>query len=172
MRNFLRRWLVLVVGLRLLADPTQAQQIDTITFVEAGIYTGRIDGKQPSPKTATGTVNIVSDRQLVETTDRICARRGVIFGVGFIVKGSPAGTEVALDFITRFPPGGMVNAKGQRYAQNEFTSQAIVGARSVRTFSFDEAWEMVPGIWTFEFHHQGLKIAETSFHVMTTCEVS
>ncbi len=173
MRNVF--WALLVALLSSQAwmvTPSQAQDIDAIELVETGIFVGRIDGKQPSPKTASGTINIVSDRRLVEATDRICARRGVIFGMTYIVKGAPTGADVVLDLVTRFPPAGMLNGKGQRFTHNEFTSIVTVGARSVRTFSFDEAWEMVPGTWTFEFHHKGRKIGETSFLVMTTCETS
>jgi hypothetical protein len=172
MRNVLKLLASSAVVLFLIATFARAQDIGTIEFVEVGIFTGRHQGKQPSPKTASGTINIVSDRRLVEATDRICARLGVFFGVTYIVKGSPNGANVVLDLVTRFPPAGMVNAKGKHFAQNELPSGATIGERTMRTFSFDEPWEMVPGTWTFEFHYKGHKIGETSFQVMTTCEVS
>jgi hypothetical protein len=162
----------LVAALVWLSPPARSQHIEAIEIVEAGIYSGRHQGKQASPKTASGTINIVSDRQLLEATAHVCARIGVYFGVTYVLKGAPKGVELALDLVTRFPEAGMVNAKGERFTHNQFISGATIGERNVRTFSFDEPWELVPGTWTFEFHHKGRKIGETSFLVMTTCEVS
>jgi Domain of unknown function (DUF3859) len=172
MRNVITAGAALLCMHALAPPPARAQSIETMAFMDAGIYTGRHEGKQPSPKTASGSINIVSNRTLVDETDRICARVGVYFGVSYVLKGAPAGGNVTLDLVTRFPAPGVVNPKGQRFTQNEFTAVATIGEKMVRTFSFDDTWEMVPGTWTFEFHYQGRKLGEKVFQVMTTCETS
>lgn len=173
MRDLVIRLFGGLVLAALVAEPAaRAQTVDAVEIVEAGTFTGRHERREPSPKTASGAINIVSDRRLIEATDRICARLGVYFGVTFLVKGAPAGSDIVLDLVTRFPEPGVVNAKGVRFSHNEFTSPAIIGARNVRTYSFDEPWELVPGRWIFEFHYKGRKVGETSFQVMTTCETS
>ena len=171
MRNLLIGWLV-ALAIVVTSAPANAQTIDGIQFLDAGIFAGRVLGKQPSPRTASGTINISGDRDIIEQTDRICARLGVFFGVKYQLTGKPAGETVMLDLVTRFPEPGMVNAKGERFLQNEFNSLSTIGTAEIRTFSFDEKWELVPGLWVFEFHFKGRKIGETAFHVMTTCETS
>jgi Domain of unknown function (DUF3859) len=173
MRSFMTRLAALsALWLTLMPLTALAQLVDGITVLEAGTFTGRHEGRQASPRTASGTINIVSDRKLIEATDRICARLGVFFGVSYVLQGSPNGANVMLDLVTRFPEPGMINAKGQRFQQNEFPSLGVIGERGVRTFSFDEPWELLAGTWVFEFHYKGRKIGQTSFEVMTTCEVS
>ena len=77
-------WSVALVacGLALLPMPQAvAQEVSAIMITEFGVYTSKLEYKEPSETAATGFVNRVSDIKLVEQTDRICARIGLSFGV-------------------------------------------------------------------------------------------
>ena len=137
-----------------------------------GIYREKLDRLEPSAKTAMGYLRIVTERELVQQTETVCARLGVTFGFDFRIEGGPAGVPLSILAVTRFPPPGMVNGKGERFQQNEYDGRVVVGAPSSRSFTFEEPWEMVPGIWTFEFHHHGRMVGEKSFEVVTACPVS
>ena len=43
----------------------------------------------------------------------------------------------------------------------------ILGADSYSGISFDEQWEIEPGIWTFEFWSGDTKLGEEQFEVIT-----
>jgi hypothetical protein len=70
-----------------------------------------------------------------------------------------------LNYVTRFPPSGMVNDKGQKLEKTQFEWNDTIGQTAVRTYTFDNAWEIVPGDWTMEFYYEGRKIGEKRFSV-------
>lgn len=169
-----RRWvagMLTAVSLGAAAAAEEAR-VDGMTVSTYGIYREKLDRLEASPRTASGYLRIVTERELLQQTEMICARLGVTFGFDFVLQGAPAGETVTLGAVTKFPPGGMVNARGERFAQNEYDGRVVIGAPSSRSFTFEEPWEMVPGIWTFEFHHRGRKIGEKAFEVVTACPVS
>lgn len=149
-----------------------AQDVRAITITEFGVYTSKLQYKEPSETAATGFINRVTDIKLVEQTDKICARIGLSFGVYYQVTGTPVGAPVVLQMVSRYPAPGVVDAKGRHHAISTFTSNGTVGATSFRSFTFEYAWEMLAGEWVFEFHHKGRKVAETRFTVATACGIS
>ncbi len=151
---------------------SEEPRIDGMRVGAFGIYRETLDRLEPSARTAMGYLRIVTERELLQSTETICARLGVTFGFDFKIEGAPVGALLTLEAVTRFPPPGMVNDKGQYFQQNEYEGRVVIGASSSRSFTFEEPWEMVPGIWTFEFHHRGRKVGEKSFEVVTACPVS
>lgn len=145
---------------------------DSVVILDAGIYENRIEGRVPADRTATGNLLMVSGDRLVTATDTICARLGMTFGFEYRIVGLPLGAPATLDYVTRFPAPGVVNSGGQRFEKNEFTQSVYIGLSSVRSYTFEEPWEMVPGIWVFEFHHQGRKLGEKSFTVLAPCPLT
>jgi hypothetical protein len=160
---------VLCAALLVLMSATagaQAPQVDRINIIDFGIYTATYQKRKKEEKTASGTVAISTDFKLVTQTETVSARLGLRFGINYVVVGKQNGKAVTLDAITRFPPQGVVNVKGETFYQNEIKWDVTIGEPSFRTYKFDHVWEMVPGTWVFEFYYQGRKLVEKRFTVV------
>jgi hypothetical protein len=148
------------------ACAAQAQSIDRIELVEWGIFQHERTGETTSPRTATGTTNLVRNVRLQQTTTTIPALVGMKFGFRFRVVGAPRGAGVRLKCVTRFPSQGLTNpAKSKTFSSSEFYSDAVVGEVTYRGYGFDHDWEVETGPWTLEIWHDGRKLAEKTFMV-------
>jgi Domain of unknown function (DUF3859) len=145
----------------------QSPRIDRIEIFERGIYRAKVDRKEESPDTASGTLNIVRNIEKVAETTTIPARLGTRFGIQFRVVGEPSGATVDLTMVTRFPKAGLRNPRTQqlRY-QSEYVVKGFIGEERHRSFSFDEEWEMVPGSWVLEVWSGQQKLGEQAFTVV------
>jgi hypothetical protein len=143
----------------------RADEIERIDILEFGIYTATLE-RTENADTAAGVVNIMTNVKLVRRTDAVTARLGVRFGIEYMLVGKPAGELAVIDWVTRFPERGLTNAKGERFQKNELSRTTPIGERTHRTYTFDEAWELVPGKWVLEFYHRGRKLGEKSFTVV------
>ena len=103
---------------------------------------------------------------LLQTTDRVPLKKGVTFGLAVALDGPIDGREWTLRRVTRFPVLGLTNprtGKAQLYEERLFILR--VGETATVSFTFDHEWEMVPGIWAFEYWHDEEKLAEKIFVV-------
>jgi hypothetical protein len=150
--------------------PSAAGQIDTVQIEAAGIYASKLLSKSKSDTTATGDVNHVDDPKLIEETDVVCARLGTSFGFYYTPQGRGIG-PLQLEWVTRFPEP-VTRPDGKRLQESRLTSQAIIGARTYRSYAFDHAWEVVPGIWSLDFYFEGRKVGGKTFTVLATCPIS
>lgn len=144
------------------------QTIERLNILDYGVYTATGENRvtPTGGTTATGDVRPVTNLKLVKQTDTIVAKPGLRFGLRYWVVGKPKGERVTVKFVTRFPKGGVTNAKGEKFEKNEFDWQMIIGETSYRTYTFDEPWEMVAGDWALEFWYDGKKIGEKRFKVI------
>lgn len=140
-----------------------AARLKVLSF---GIYMVTHEETQAAPRTAAGLFKTQSDFALVRQTDIIHAAPGLVFGLSFVVSGGRPGEDVSMDWITRFPRSGLVNAAGERFERDAVSCDVPFGAVMFRSYSLDEPWEMVPGEWIFEFWSNGWLIGEQRFTVM------
>lgn len=147
----MHKLLAVLLGVTL---PIQAGAADiTVRVDEFGIY--RIES----------TPNVRAE--LLRTTDRIPLVRGTTFGVSISVQGANTDREWTLRKITRFPAPGLTNpqtGRTRRYSETLVTVRAGQMPRGL--FTFDHAWEMVPGRWTIEYWLGEEKLAEKRFTVV------
>lgn len=150
-----------------LASPVNAQEsrIYDLQVVERGIYRAETVGQRSVPGT-TGVINTVRNARLISSTTRIPAALGVRFGVRYVVSGGPPGSAVPLRLLISFPPGGLRNpVSGQRIPQNEHILSVPPGVTLYWEYQFENQWEIVPGVWHFEFWSGESKLAEQRFCV-------
>jgi hypothetical protein len=160
-----------------LPHTAQAQRLNvpgstiSIEILDYGIYQTRRDPTKDvhNPNITTGKLNHVTDHQLIERTNIICARLNTTFGIDYVVKGGSVGALIPMTLITRFPPAGVVDDKGVKFASNQFGSTELIGRKSFRTFAFDEPYEMVPGPWAMEFHFDG-KLVGAQHFIVRNCD--
>jgi hypothetical protein len=145
---------------------TQAQQVtvDRIEIITFGIFSpGKITQKEALP--GTNGITLREGRELLSQTETVPGTVGATFGIQYVLRGSPDGQVVKLNYVTRFPQAGMVNDKGQKLTKSQFEWNDTIGKTAIRTYTFDNAWEIVPGDWTMEFYYEGKKLGEKRFTI-------
>jgi hypothetical protein len=144
----------------------RAQQVERVEIVEWGLFRTDAEGKVAAPRGATGTMTLVSNVRLHQTTTTVPALVGMQFGLRFNIVGSPPGASINLRTVFRLPTQGITNpASGKTYSSTEFDMAASIGESTYRGYSFDHDWEVEAGPWTMEIWHDGRKLAEKTFMV-------
>lgn len=138
----------------------QGLHVERVVIGEKGIF--RAEG---SVVEFAAGVRRIQKPMLVQATDEIPARRGVRFGLRYILQGRPFGVPAKLELITRFPGRGLVGHPGGALAEHRYSAEINIGVPQYRDYSFDEHYELVPGMWVFEFWHSGRKLGEQQFCV-------
>lgn len=147
----------------------QTLGLQRVEIIEPGIYEAAVSTRTDAPDSAIGTRSYLDTlRKATTLTTTIRPRIGLHFGFRFLIVGEPSGRQVTLALITNFPPPGLRQPNAPQPVQRDgYVQTARLGSESFIGYTFDEAWEMVPGVWRFEIWDQNanLKLAEQSFTV-------
>ena len=163
---------LLLAGLLIIqtfAVPAHAQQVDAVEVVWAGTY--RIAGTKAveDPTAPTGYRYIAQGVEPLENTDRIPAAIGTRFGVGYRLRGTPAGATVSVQAFWRFPARGLTNPETRttifEWKTRELQCRLEAEPFCLMGYPLQHLWELVPGQWTLEVWVEGKKLAERSFEV-------
>jgi hypothetical protein len=144
--------------------PAAAGEASGVEIVEYGLYTADVTGQL---RDSNGIIsNVVENLCHVATTTTVPMRRALHFGFRYRVDGSVAGDAVELTLAVRFPAAMQPIPEGQPLTKHERGTTLADGTVSFTGYSFDQAWEFVPGTWTLEVSQHGRKLAEKSFTVV------
>jgi hypothetical protein len=147
----------------------QTLGLQGIEIIEPGIYDAALSTRTDAPDSAIGTRSYIDAlHKATSVTTTIHPRPGLHFGFRFLIVGEPLGRQVTLDLVTNFPaPGLHQPGSAQAVQRDGYVQTARLGSESFIGYTFDEAWEMVPGVWKFEIWDQSSnrKLAEQSFTV-------
>lgn len=136
---------------------------DKIKIVERGIYRAETIKQTETPGT-TGLINTVQNTRLVVSTTSVVGQVGVRFGLRYVFMGTRS--DVPLKLVIAFPPVGLRNPDTR---QVFFHSEHQVTVPNATTlyweYHFEHEWEIVAGVWDFQFWYQDQKIAEQRFCV-------
>jgi Domain of unknown function (DUF3859) len=146
-----------------------AASVSGITVTNAGIYEAQSVSApsgtgQLSP---TGTIGTASNWHFVSKTTDVTGQVGTQFGIEFRLEGNPVGDGVTLHMLLKLPPQGIRNpntGETMHTAKIAFPNLKI-GALCLLGYGFDNAWEIVPGVWTEQIWYQDRKLAERTFIV-------
>jgi hypothetical protein len=152
--------------------PTVAEKgatVTGITVTKAGTYTGDSTSApaRAGQQSPTNTVGTATNWQFVSAGADVAGKIGTQFGIEFRVDGEPAGDGVTLYMAFTFPPQGIRNPNTGNVlhtAKVAFPNMKI-GALSLFGYGFDNAWEIVPGVWTEQIWYQNRMLAERTFTV-------
>jgi hypothetical protein len=162
--RFLLSLLVLLVPLTAVAEELR---IKDILIMNPGIYRARTVGQAEAPETAYGFRNVVINPTLEQMTVEIPGALGVRMGFLFAVVGEPNGATAKIDMVLHFPEPGLTDPATRRAHLSDRNSLEIgINDLSYQEYQFEDFWEIVPGIWTFEFWHDGRKLGEQRFKVI------
>jgi len=150
------------------AGSPRAQEAVSAEIFEFGIYApGPVTGVEaPSDY---GVPRLYADHiVLLESTREIPASPNLSFGIRYRLQGGADGTVIPLTIIVRYPPQGLHNPEHPGPSdRDEQTILAALGGESFYTWDFYAPWHIEPGIWTIELWHDGEKLGEEWFEVIS-----
>jgi len=151
-----------------LAARAEEPSVARAEILWAGLYEAQITGTVTQPGTAAGRTNELFNTKKLQATTTIDGRLGVSFGLEYALIGQPAGAEVPITIVVNLPKEGLRNpAKGERmYREQWVPSHKTIGGANIVGYTFEHAWEVVPGLWSFEIWSQDQKLGEQSFCVL------
>ena len=151
------------LGWTALAAASQSAPGGKIQIMERGIYRAETVNKTEAPGT-TGVVNTVRNARLITSTASVVGHVGVRFGLRYIVPGTDS--HVPLKLVITFPPAGLRNPQTHQVLfHSEYVLNVPAGVMLYWEYHFEHEWEVVAGLWYFQFWHQGQKLAEQQFCV-------
>jgi hypothetical protein len=146
------------------ASPAAAGEVSGVEIVEYGLYTADVTGQLRDPN---GIVsNVVENLCHIETTSTVPMRRALHFGFRYRVDGPVAGDTVELTLAVRFPSPVQPTPAIQPLTRHERGATLAVGTVSYTGYSFDQAWEFMPGTWRLEVLQGHRTLAEKRFTVV------
>lgn len=144
---------------------TLAHAQPSIRIIEKGVYQAETTTRTMTQE-ATGVRNTVKNPRLISDTVLIYGKLGVRFGVRYVLSGT---TEPGLDLnlVIRFPAPGLRDpVAGKRYFESAQVLTIRAGAAYYWEYHFENDWEIVPGVWTFEFWSSATMLASQKFCVI------
>jgi len=146
-----------------LAAAAQIAPIERIHIIDRGIYRAVTVARDERLREG-AVLNVVQNAHLINDTTAIIGRVGVRFGLRYTAAGVDGNTELKL--VINFPAPGLRDpATGKVSFQSEFTVKPAPGAVHYWEYHFENEWEVVAGLWIFEFWIDGRRLAEQRFCV-------
>ena len=136
--------------------------VERIDVTDYGIYTA--EKSEAAPKTKNLRHYAVENVAIVSMTDTVQALPRVKFGLRYRIIGDPLDTRVTVKIVVKYPPQGVVSPKTGLLHDFTYTvTDHIGGMYSFAGYSADEAWELVPGVWTLQLWVGEKMYVEKSF---------
>ena len=138
-------------------------------ILSAGATASSSKGTRSAPETSLGWVHLVpnnSDLHFLPGGTIIAAELGMSFGIKLILHGPPKMTIVPLRTRVTHPP--ITNStSGVTTTVDEWDSPMNVGIPRYIGWSFDNSWELVPGVWVMELLDHQRPILAQQFTITT-----
>jgi len=166
----LRQLAVLLLSLLPLAvqsEPvSQVEWRPAARIIDFGIYLTSVDERVPAPDTTTGEISLLREPTLVQNTTRIPAIPKTSFGLRYQLDGIPVGEALAVTDVV-ITPGihepGSDNAPAYRQSWRDVV---VAGKPRYTGYTFDYAWEAVPGPWRIEIWYGDSMLLAQDFQVV------
>jgi hypothetical protein len=146
-----------------------AATVSGVTVINAGTYTAQSVSapSRAGQLSPTGTVGTASNWHFVSNSTDVAGQVGTQFGIEFRIDGNPVGDGVTLHLVLNFPPQGIRNPNtgDMMHTANIAFPNLKIGALCLLGYGFDNAWEIVPGVWTEQIWYQDRMLAERTFTV-------
>jgi len=155
--------LALTAALGIVA-PAAAGEVSGVEIVEYGLYTADVTGQVRDPN---GIIsNVIENLCHIATTTTVPMRQAIHFSFRYRVDGPVPRDTVQLTLVVQFPAAIQPMPSVRPLTEHERSATMAVGAVSYTGYSFDQAWEFVPGTWTLAVRKSGRTLAEKSFTVV------
>jgi hypothetical protein len=149
-------------GLIASSNATLAGDLARIAVLERGQYEAK-SGEYCDHSVMGAPILNVSGAQLQLSTEWIPARRDVRFGMRYRLEWPQHSGAVPLRMVTRFPLGGFMDEQGKQRTRSEYIVSVQPGIVQYRDYTLGEDFEIVRGVWRFEFWQGNRMIGEQTF---------
>jgi hypothetical protein len=146
-----------------------AATVSGVTVTNAGTYTAQSVSapSRAGQLSPTGTIGSAVNWHFVSNSTEVAGQVGTQFGIEFRIDGNPIGEGVTLHLVLKFPPQGIRNPNtgDMMHTANIAFPNLKIGTLCLLGYGFDNAWEIVPGVWTAQIWYQDRMLAERTFTV-------
>jgi hypothetical protein len=149
--------------------PAVAEEL-TAVVSQYGLVKDKPAGTREAPGSPSGLSGLVSDYEFISRTTEIEACPGSVFGVEHILSRALRRGEAPIFLRYEYPK--QTTPDGRVFTTHDMSLEP--GGVAVYTgFTFEYAWEMVSGDWTFRLMQGTRELARTTFKVRVgACLVS
>jgi hypothetical protein len=115
----------------------------------------------------TSTIGTAFNWHFVSKTTGVAGELGTQFGIEFRIDGNPVGDGVTLRMVLKFAPQGIrnPNIRDTLHTTKIAFPNLKIGALCLLGYGFDNAWEIVPGVWREQIWYQDRMLAKQTFTV-------
>ncbi len=135
-----------------------------VDIINYGSYRVKKEQIEDITETPGGRCHIITETEFIEQTFRIPAILGIRFGFRYRINGTPKGKTVPI-MIKKVYPGLKDPMKPNMIYGHDYVRAHEIGHVYGTGYGFDHAWELVPGMWTFQLQYEGKILGEISFEV-------
>jgi uncharacterized protein DUF3859 len=163
-----RSAIVVATLLLLFAPIAKAQQprIDRLEVIDAGFLSLEQAESKDAPDAVGGKVFRPRNMRFLAEAPAVTAPVGTSFGVRFVVVGAPRNADVTLRSVWKIPPPGFTDPqRGKAYTESASNMPAQIGMTYLSAYGFNEAWEIVPGVWTLQVWQGDRNLLEHEFTI-------
>jgi len=129
----------------------QPPRIDRLDDIRPGVVSLGEVKKVADDNISTGERFEGGAPKIVSVSKNISIKVGTVFGVQVHIIGKPAGANVPIRIIWRYPEPGLKSpTTGTTKFSDEHTDSRAIGTSPVFYWKLGEEWVLVPGIWTLE----------------------
>ena len=144
---------------------TRARAQPSIHIIEKGVYHAETMGRTTTQE-GTGVRNTVGNQRLISDTVLVFAKLDTRFGIRYILSGT-GGTILELNLVIRFPAPGLYDpTAGKQYAESAQLLKIQAETAQYWEYHFENEWEIVPGVWSFEFWASATLLVSQRFCVV------
>jgi hypothetical protein len=143
-----------------------AQTVTDVEVVEFGTFHKTLsNGIYAAPNSIRGIAHDVVEATLIRETTTIPAAIGTSFGVRIKIVGDPIGAVVT--FTGRCTHPRLTDpVSGRSSTTEEWACYPVIGRTAYIGWTFDDAWELVPGKWILQVFYGAKLVAKKEFDVM------
>lgn len=158
--------LLSVIALLTVTQASFAASVTGAEVVEYGVFEKVSSiGHRKAEGVLTGQIDQVPEVKLKQQTNTVLAALGTNFGITVRLTGNPVGEMVNCSIRWIHPK--LVNpSSGQVSESEEYPSQRSLGKVEPTGYTFEHAWELVPGRWTIQVIYESKVWVEKSFNVV------
>ena len=122
----------------------------------AGLYEAQIGATTVQPDTAAGRTNELVNTRKLQATTTVEGRLGVSFGLEYALTASRRARTCRSPSSSTCPRRGCAirPRPSARIASSGAPAPKPIGGSNIVGYTFEHAWEVVPGLWIFEIWSQ------------------
>jgi predicted RecA/RadA family phage recombinase len=157
------RLILSAIALMFAVSEAQAQRIDSVEIVAAGIYKlGKVNAV--TDKSISTGQHLEANATLIKKTTVIPAKKDTVIGVTVVIRGKPRDKVVPVRVVWHYPEPGLRNPDtGVAKLMDDYVAQKSLGRETEFYWDLADDWVLVTGVWIVELYDNDRLLAKQSF---------